>query len=68
MSDLVTTLVFKLSRAVMANFCRNADSFQELQFQQPGQFSKAVTYKPLTISSWEMNHQKAERVTYQVGI
>jgi hypothetical protein len=58
----------------MAKFCRETDScrkvrsIQNFWFQQPYQVPIVVTQKLLTVWSQKMNHQKAERVTYRVGI
>jgi hypothetical protein len=38
------------------------------QIQQPDHFLIAITHKPLTVWSREMNHWKEERVTQRDGI
>jgi hypothetical protein len=61
--------VYNVSGEVMAKFCQNPDlcrkvkSVQISLSQQPGHVLIAVT-QPLTIWSYEINYQKAERVTY----
>jgi DNA-binding winged helix-turn-helix (wHTH) protein len=40
----------------------------EFLIQQPGQVPTVITHESLTVWSWEMDHQKDERVTYQIGI
>jgi hypothetical protein len=58
----------------MAKLCQNPDFYRKMSsaqvspIQQPGHSPIAVTHKPLIIWSHEMNHQKAERVTYRDGI
>jgi hypothetical protein len=58
----------------MTKFCQNLDlcrkvkSVQISPIQQPNQVSMALTRKSQTVSSRMMNHQKAERVTYWLGI
>jgi hypothetical protein len=48
--------------------CQKVKSVQISLIQQPGHFPIAITRNPLTVWSPEMNHQKAERVTYRLGI
>jgi hypothetical protein len=50
------------------DLCRKVRSVQNFRFQQPGQIPIAITQKSLTVWSQKMDHQKAERVTYQVSI
>jgi hypothetical protein len=48
--------------------CQKVKSIQISPIQQPNQVSMVLTHKSLTVWSRMMNHQKDERVTYQLGI
>jgi hypothetical protein len=69
LSSLTAFFIYKVSREVMAKFhqnpdlCRKVKSIHISPSQQPNHVLIAVTRKPLTIWSHEMNHWKMERVT-----
>jgi hypothetical protein len=69
LSSLTVFFIYKISGEVMAKFHQNPDLFRKdksVQIspsQQPSHVLIAVTRKPLTIWSREMNHHKMERVT-----
>jgi hypothetical protein len=66
--------VYKVSTEVVAKFCQNPNLCQKFRYvqispiQQPDQVSMALTPKSVTDWSQMMNHRKAERVTYWLGI
>jgi hypothetical protein len=50
------------------NLCLKVSSVHNSQFQQPGQLPIVVTQKPLIVLSQKIDHRKAERVPYRIGI
>jgi hypothetical protein len=70
----MTFFVYKVSGEVMVKFCQNPDLYRKVKsaqispIQPPGHSLIAVTLKPLTIWSREMNHRKEETATYGDGI
>jgi hypothetical protein len=71
---LATYFIYEVSGEVMAKFYQEPNLYRKVQsvqispIQQSVQVLMALTHKSLTVSSRIMNHWKAERVTYRLGI